>query len=82
MSKNVTKRKKGFVRRSLRYFAGSAAFCVSACVIFFKFAPYITGAVNKTANKISNAKKSDDDWGPIIEKKYDATCKGGTDNAD
>ena len=48
---------------------GSAILCAVAIVKIPKIMAYISGAIYKSSVKSSNAKKIDDDWGPIIEKK-------------
>lgn len=70
MSETEKKRSKSSAGKVFCYVVGSVALCATACVVIPMVAPYITGTINKKVNKISNAKKSDDDWGPIIEKKH------------
>lgn len=70
MSVTEKKRSKNSAGKVFCYVVGSVALCATACVVIPMVAPYITGTINKKVNKISNAKKSDDDWGPIIEKKH------------
>ncbi len=60
--------KKHGVVRAIRNVLGGAVLCAAATVVIPILSPYVTGLINKKANKISNAKKSDDDWGPVIEK--------------
>ncbi len=60
---------KSKVKGAVAYLAGSAVLCAVALIVIPKASPYISGAINKKIAKIDNAKKSDDDWGPVIEKK-------------
>lgn len=62
MSKTKEGNKKGSVGRVISYLVGSTAVFAVACIAIPKIGPYISGSINKAANKIRNAKKSDDDW--------------------
>lgn len=62
--------KKSRVKNAVCYVVRSAAFCVGAFIVIPKVTPYISGMINKNMTKISNAKKSEDDWGAVIEKKH------------
>jgi len=65
------KAKKCKIKKAVCYVIGSAAVCAGAVIIIPKpkVSPYISGTISKKMAKISNAKKSEDDWGPVIEKK-------------
>ena len=67
---SVKESKKSKVRSAVCYIIGSAALYVGAFTVIPKVAPYISGAINKNMAKINNAKKSEDDWGAVIEKKH------------
>ena len=58
------------VKRVAIYLVGSAALCAVAFAVIPKAISYVSGAINKNLAKVSNARKSDDDWGPVIEKKH------------
>ena len=60
---------KSKVKSAATYIAGSALLCVAALIVIPKASPYISGTINKKIAKVNNAKKADDDWGPVIEKK-------------
>ena len=66
---SVMKSKKNKTKRSVGFMVGSVAFYIGMFVVILKAAPYVSGVINKRVVKIKNAKKSDDDWGPIIEKR-------------
>ncbi len=68
-STNKRKIQKSKVINKLCNLLGSAILCVVAIINIPKIMAYISSAINKTSVKSSNAKKIDDDWGPIIEKK-------------
>lgn len=53
-------------RNFVFYVAGSAAMII----VISKVAPYISGAINKEMSKINNAKKPEENFGPVIEKKH------------
>lgn len=63
----MTKEKKA--KNVVIYVAGSAILCGAAVYAIPKIAPKISGAINKHINKIENAKKDEDDWGPELVKK-------------
>ena len=68
-STNKKKIQKNKVIRKLCNLLGSAILCLVTIVNIPKIMAYISGAIYKSSVKSSNAKKIDDDWGPIIEKK-------------
>lgn len=51
------------------YVIGSIAALAAACVVISELMPHISGTINKAAARKANAKRDDDDWGPVIEKK-------------
>ena len=61
--------KKCKIKKAVCYVAGSIAVCACAAIVTPKVAPYVSGIISKKIAKISNAKKTEDDWGPVIEKK-------------
>jgi hypothetical protein len=68
-STNKKKTQKNKVCNTICYLLGSATLCAVAIMTIPKIMPYISGAIYKNSVKSSNAKKIDDDWGPVIEKK-------------
>ena len=66
----VKKTAKSKVKSTVCYVVGSVAVCAGALIVIPKVAPYISGTINKKKAKISNAKKAEDDWSPVIEKKH------------
>ena len=67
---SVKESKKSKVKSAVCYVVGSVALCAGAFIVIPKVAPYISGAINKNMAKINNAKKKEDDWGAVIEKKH------------
>jgi len=68
-STNKKKAQKNMVFNTICYLLESATLCAVAIMTIPKILPYISGAIYKNSVKSSNAKKIDDDWGPVIEKK-------------
>lgn len=68
-STNKEKTQKNKACSTIYYLFGSAALCAVAIMTIPKIMPYISGAIYKNSVKSLNAKKIDDDWGPVIEKK-------------
>ena len=60
---------KNKVYNAICYLLGSVSLCIVAIVAIPKIMPYVSGAIYKKSIKSLNAKKNDNDWGPIIEKK-------------
>lgn len=71
-----TSRNKRNIKSILGYTIGSAALCATAFIVIPEVLPYISGTINKIMAKHSNAKKSEDDWGPVIERKHPEKIDG------
>lgn len=63
------KEKKSKAETVLGYLAGSIILWVVAITVIPAAIPYVSGVINKKVAKISNSKKTEDEWGPVIEKK-------------
>ncbi|WP_313019674.1 hypothetical protein [Acetoanaerobium noterae] len=66
-NKKKTQKNKGC--NTICYLLGSTTLYAVAIMTIPKIMPYISGTIYKNFVKSSNAKKIDDDWGPVIEKK-------------
>lgn len=69
MSRNKKETKKNKINSTICYLVGSAVICAVAVVTIPKIMLYVSGEMYKNSVKSSNAKRNDDDWGPVIEKK-------------
>ncbi len=69
MAKKIENKKRCIMKSTLGYVVGSVALCAAGFLAIPKALLYISGKINKSMVKKSNAKKSDDDWGPVIERK-------------
>lgn len=68
MEKESKKTKKSIIR-FIGYLVGSAALFAAAVAVIPELMPKVSGVINKELTKASNARKDDEDWGPVIEKK-------------
>lgn len=69
MAKKIENKKGCTVKNTLGYVIGSVALCAAGFLAIPKALLYISGKINRSMVKKSNAKKADDDWGPVIERK-------------
>ncbi len=67
--KKPTQKGENSAGSKMAYIIGSFAVLTAMSVASYKWMPYVSGIVNKQLTKISNIRRDDDDWGPIIEKK-------------
>ena len=64
-----TDNNKRNIKSILGYTIGSVALCATAFIVIPEVLPYISGTITKKMAKRNNAKKSENDWGPVIERK-------------
>ncbi len=69
MAKTIRNKKRCTKKGVFGYVIGSVALCAAAFLVIPEVLPYISGTINKRMVKKNNEKKSDDDWGPVIERK-------------
>lgn len=69
MKNKHKKEKKNKLTKVVGYVIGSATLCATAVIVLPEVMPYISGAINKKATTLTNRKRSDEDWEPVIEKK-------------
>lgn len=62
-------KKKSKRVKVVKYAVGSVALFVVASLTIPQIMMDIAGKLNKRVTKKANAKRNEDDWGPVIEKK-------------